>query len=42
MEKQYNHLQAEDRAGIMLMLSEGHGIRHIARHLNRSPSSISR
>jgi len=42
MEKQYNHLRAEDRAGIMLMLSEGHGIRHIARHLNRSPSSISR
>jgi len=42
MEKQYNHLQTEDRAGIMLMLSEGHGIRHIAHHLNRSPSSISR
>jgi hypothetical protein len=42
MEKHYTHLQAEDRAGIMLMLSEGYSQRHIARHLGRSPSSISR
>lgn len=42
MEKQYSHLQAEDRAGIMLMLSEGYSQRHIARHLGRSASSISR
>ena len=42
MEKHYTHLQAEERAGIMLMLSEGYSQRHIARHLGRSPSSISR
>ena len=42
MEKHYTHLTAEERAGIMLMLSEGYSQRHIARHLGRSPSSISR
>jgi len=42
MEKHYTHLAAEERAGIMLMLSEGYSQRHIARHLGRSPSSISR
>lgn len=42
MEKHYTHLQPEERAGIMLMLSEGYSQRHIARHLGRSPSSISR
>ena len=35
-------LPPEERAGIMLMLAEGYSQRHIARHLGRSPSSISR
>ena len=30
MEKHYTHLAAEERAGIMLMLSEGYSQRHTA------------
>jgi len=38
----YNHLQAEERAVILLELQRGSSIRLIAKTLNRSPSSISR
>ena len=38
----YQHLLPEERASIMLMLAQQYSIRYIARHLNRSPSSISR
>ncbi|QXL83200.1 IS30 family transposase [Comamonas sp. NLF-1-9] len=42
MGKRYEHLTAEERATIMLMLSEGHSRRRIAHVLHRSPSTISR
>ena len=38
----YKHLCAEERYMIVNGLSAGHSIRHIARNLNRSASSISR
>jgi IS30 family transposase len=38
----YNHLDATERAAIMLLRRDGKGVRHIARTLNRNPGSISR
>jgi IS30 family transposase len=38
----YQHLSPEERASIMLMLEQQYSIRFIAKHLNRSPSTISR
>ena len=40
-EKHYQHLNAEERATIMLMKQEGRGLREIGRFLKRSPSTIS-
>lgn len=42
MGKHYEQLTAEERATIMMMLSEGHSRRRIAHVLRRSPSTISR
>jgi IS30 family transposase len=42
MKKSYTQLQPEERATLMLMLKEGTSLRAIARHLQRSPSSLSR
>lgn len=41
-EKHYTHLNAEERAMIMLMRQESNGMREIGRFLNRSPGTISR
>jgi IS30 family transposase len=38
----YQHLSPEERASIMLMFAQQCSIRFIAKHLNRSPSTISR
>jgi IS30 family transposase len=40
--QRYRHLSAEERAAIEKLGSEGKSIREIARHLGRSPSTISR
>ena len=42
MGRPYNHLQASERATIMLMQRDGASMRAIARMLARSPSTISR
>ena len=36
------HLSFEDRVEISLMQAQGYGVRHMARRLNRDPSTISR
>ncbi len=41
-EKQYKHLNAEERAVIMLMREEGSGLGEIGRFLKRLASTISR
>jgi IS30 family transposase len=42
MGEQYSHLNATERAAIMLLRSDGKTVRQIARKLNRDPSTISR
>jgi IS30 family transposase len=37
-----HYLSFEEREEIAIMRAQGHGVREIARHLNRSPSTISR
>lgn len=39
---EYHHLNAEERATIMISLSQGQSVRFIAQLLNRSPSTVSR
>ena len=42
MGTRYQHLSAEERATIMIMLQQGCSARGIARTLQRSPSTITR
>lgn len=42
MERQYEHLSAEERGVIMAMRTQGSSVRAVARTLGRSPSTISR
>ncbi|MBN4836479.1 helix-turn-helix domain-containing protein, partial [Enterobacter hormaechei] len=42
MGTRYQHLSAEERATIMIMLQQGCSARSIARTLQRSPSTITR
>ena len=42
MPKTYKHLSAEERDIIAVLKSKGHSLRHIAKVLKRSPSTVSR
>lgn len=42
MSRRFEQLAAEERVALAALKLQGHGVRHIARQLGRSPSTISR